>query len=333
MPSYSHFTLDERKKLYDLLNSGHGIRSAARELDRSPSSVSREISRNRSIKPKNPSQNPFNYHYWRANSLATSRKSPVNLSHYSEDCPQLDYVRSKLAACWSPEQIQHRWHLEHPDESSRFPCFSTIYRYIHKKLLSGISEYQCLRRRGYRKYSRNSCKNNTIQPDRLIADWPDEIVQRAAVGHWEGDTIRGKVGKGGLTTLVDRKTRFLTAHIIRGFSAEETKNALIASLENLPVKSISLDNGREFWLHHDLEKALNASVYFAHPYSPWERGLNENTNDILRFFFPKGFDFLSLTEEELQITVDLINNRPRKCLGWKSPAEALLDAMPTVALS
>lgn len=323
MPSYSHFTLEERDCLYQLLNSGCSIRAIARKLDRAPSSVSREIKRNRSRKPRKPSLNPFGYHPWRANILAGMRRSALSAPRYRADSPQMLFVSEKLALFWSPEQIQFRWKLEHPDASLHFPCFSTIYRYINHHLISGATAAKSLRRHGYRKYSRNSRKSSVIQPERLIADWPEEISGRHCVGHWEGDTIRGALRKGGLTTLVDRKTRYLTAWKISGFSAAETKDALIASLHGLPVKSISLDNGSEFWLHHVLEKALKTHVYFAHPYSPWERGLNENTNDILRFFFPKNFDFLSISNDDVQFVVDLINNRPRKCLAWKSPAEAL----------
>ena len=102
---------------------------------------------------------------------------------------------------------------------------------------------------------------------------------------------------------------------------EDTKNAIVKALENLPVKSISLDNGAEFASFKELEKELNTEVYFAHPHAPWERGTNENTNGLLRFFFKKGYDFISLSDDELQYVVELINNRPRKCLAWKTPAE------------
>lgn len=332
MPSYTHFTLEERECLYQMLNSGSSIRAIARKLDRAPSSVSREIKRNRSRHPKKPSLNPFCYHPWRANILAGLRRSAFSTTRYSPDSLQMAYVGEKLALFWSPEQIQFRWKFEHPDSSLPFPCFSTIYRYIKNHLVPDATPAKSLRRHGYRKYSRNSHKNNVIQPDRLIADWPEDISRRLSVGHWEGDTVRGALRKGGLTTLVDRKTRFLTAWKISSFNALETKEALIASLHKLPVKSISLDNGVEFWLHHDLEDALHTQVYFAHPYSPWERGLNENTNDILRFFFPKNFDFTAISNDDVQFVVDLINNRPRKCLGWLTPAEALSAQLKNAVL-
>ena len=139
------------------------------------------------------------------------------------------------------------------------------------------------------------------------------------------------IGKGLLVTLVDRKTRFLCAAVIRSRNAAETRQAIVYLLNKLPCLSISLDNGSEFSEFQLLEKELQTSVYFAEPHKPWQRGTNENTNDILRFFYPKGYDFRTLSQQALQNVVDLINSRPRKCLGWKSPAEIFFDS--SVALT
>ena len=122
-------------------------------------------------------------------------------------------------------------------------------------------------------------------------------------------------------TLVDRKTRFLCAGLIHSRSSTETREMIEALLKNMPVKSISLDNGSEFSEFRELEQNLNTEVYFAEPHKPWQRGTNENTNDILRFFFPKGYNFHSLDDEILQNIILSINLRPRKCLGWRSPFE------------
>ena len=159
----------------------------------------------------------------------------------------------------------------------------------------------------------------TIHPDRVIPDWPEDIKNRLRIGDWEGDTVYGGIGKGLLVTLVDRKTRFLCAAVIRIRNAAETRQAIVYLLNELPCLSISLDNGSEFSEFQLLEKDLQTTVYFAEPHKPWQRGTNENTNDILRFFYPKGYDFRTLSQKELQKVVDLINSRPRKCLGWKSP--------------
>ncbi len=135
----------------------------------------------------------------------------------------------------------------------------------------------------------------------------------------------GAPGKGLAATYVDRKSRKLKAGLLSSRNAEETSNVTKRLLSDVPVHSISLDNGAEFAKFREIEQALHTEVYFAEPHKPWQRGTNENTNDILRFFFPKGCDFHSVTDEQLQKVVDLINNRPRKCLGWRTPNEVFFE--------
>jgi IS30 family transposase len=307
--SYVHFTLDERKYLLLLLKEGHSIRKIADILGRSPSSVSRELKRNSSKK---------GYHPWRAETLAITRGRYSHPSWRLEEGTELgSYVRDRLSKFWSPECIAETWRLKHPDDAVGF---STIYRWLKNGAIEGCSRKKNLRRRGKRIQTRNA-NYNTIHPDRLIKDWPDEIRTRSRVGDWEGDTVCGGVGKGRIVTLVDRKTRFLRAVKVKGKKSEDTINALLCALSGMPQCSISLDNGSEFSRFRELEKLTGTPIYFAEPHSPWQRGTNENTNGLLRFFFPKGCDFLSLTDEELQQVVDLINDRPRKCLGWLSPAQ------------
>ena len=173
---------------------------------------------------------------------------------------------------------------------------------------------------------RNACYNS-IQPDRIIPEWPDEIRNRIRIGDWEGDTVYGGVGKGLLVSLVDRKSRYLRIGFLAKRSATDTRLVIKKLLHGLPVKSVSLDNGSEFSEFRKLEEQLHTLVYFAEPHKPWQRGTNENTNDIIRFFFPKGFDFRAITDRDIQIVEDLINNRPRKCLGWKTPAEVLAESV------
>lgn len=177
-----------------------------------------------------------------------------------------------------------------------------------------------LRRRGKRIQTRNA-NYNSIQPERIIPQWSEEIRQRARIGDWEGDTVYGGVGKGFLVTQVDRKSRFLRAGLLAKRDASLTKAVICQLLKDVPVKSISLDNGSEFSEFKALEAELHTLVYFAEPHKPWQRGTNENTNGLLRFFFPKGCDFHAVSQEFVDSVVDLINSRPRKCLGWRSPAE------------
>lgn len=312
MSSYHHFTLEERKYLQLLLERGEKIRAIARSLGRSPSSVSREIRRNKSKK---------GYHHWRANVQTVVRRR-THRRKLLQGTPEWKYIVKSLNRYWSPEQICHRWELTHGQK----PNFSVslIYRYIKQGLFPDIQKATHLRRKGKGYRPRNS-QYQTIHPDRIIPEWTEEIRRRARIGDWEGDTIYGGVGKGLLVTLVDRKSRYLRAGLLTKRNALLTKDTIVSLLNGLPAQTISLDNGSEFSEFRAMEKELNVLVYFAEPHKPWQRGTNENTNDILRFFFPKGFDFRTISQDDVDRIVELINNRPRKCLGWRTPAEVFFE--------
>ena len=318
MSSYTHFTLDERKYLQQLLSEGYSIRKAAAILDRSPSSVSREIQRNRAkYKPKAP-DNPYWYNHWHAQTLYTTRRREQVRAALKPGTEQWDFIVRGLSQWWSPEQICGRWEKEHP--KAKKLSFTTIYRYIRQKKFPNITPKTHLRRRG-KKYVRRDSSCNTIHPDRIIPEWPKKIQKRKRFGDWEGDTVLGGVGKGLLVTLVDRKSRCVRIGLLAHKTAEETSREIRRCLAGLTVKSLSFDNGSEFAQFHELEAALKTLVYFAQPHKPWQRGTNENTNDLIRFFFPKGYDFRKVTEEDVARVERLLNSRPRKCLKWKTPAE------------
>ena len=322
---YTHFTLDERKYLQKLLSEGLSIRKISEILERAPSSVSREIRRNRAkYKPHHKPDNKYWYNHWRANNLYILRRRNQDRAALKPGTEEWDYIISGLEHYWSPAAIAGRWHLEHPDRKTL--CVSTIYRYIKQGKFPRITAKSHLRRRGKHMLPRSSCYNS-IQPDRIIPQWPDTIRSRTRIGDWEGDTVYGAVGKGLLVTLVDRKSKLLRMGLLVKRSAEETRLVIEKRLKGLPVKSISLDNGSEFSEFRKLEQDLSTLVYFAEPHKPWQRGTNENTNDIVRFFFPKGFDFRTITDEDVQFVEDLINNRPRACLNWKTPAEVFLESV------
>jgi Transposase and inactivated derivatives, IS30 family len=155
----------------------------------------------------------------------------------------------------------------------------------------------------------------------LIRNRPDAVNRRDRIGDWEGDTIYGAIGKGYLVTCVDRKSRYFAAALLSKRSEQQMREALKEALRGLPVYTLSLDNGSEFAEYKEIEKDLGATVYFADPHSPWQRGSNENINGLVRFFFPKGADFKAVAQEELYRVIELINERPRKCLGWLSPKD------------
>lgn len=316
--SYKHFTLEERKYLQKLLSEGLSMRKIAEILERSPSTISREIKRNKAKHKPERSDNPYWYNHWRAQTLYICRRRSNKLRAFQPDTDEWNFIVDGLNKFWSPEAICGRWKKLYP---ARKPLhFSTIYRYIARKQFPDIQRKTHLRRRGKRIQTRNA-NYNTIHPDRTIPEWPVEIRNRIRIGDWEGDTVYGGIGKGLLVTLVDRKSRYLKMGLLHSRNAEETRKVIQKLLDGLPTQSISLDNGSEFSEFRELESALSAPVYFAEPHKPWQRGTNENTNDIVRFFFPKGFNFHKISQELVDIVVNLINNRPRKCLGWKTPAE------------
>lgn len=327
MKSYTHLTLNERKCLQELLSEGNSIRKIAKILERNPSTISREINRNKAkYKPHRKVDNKYWYNYWRAQNLYIIRRREKCYRAIKPNSKEWIYIVDHLKMYWSPETICGRWSKDFSNEKPLH--YSTIYAYIKRGEFPHIKPKTHLRRKGKKLFKRNS-NCNTIQPDRIIPQWIDEIKNRERIGDWEGDTVYGGVGKGLLVTLVDRKSRFLCSGLLEDRVAIKTEQVITKLLDGLPVKSISLDNGSEFSEFKKLEKNLNTKVYFAEPHKPWQRGTNENTNDILRFFFPKGYDFHSLDEDTLNYVVALINHRPRKCLGWKTPYEVFFGvALP-----
>lgn len=321
--SYTHFTHEERICLQKLLSEGYSFREIATVLERSPSSVSREVKRNKSKwRPHKKPDNPYYYNAWRAQNLYIRRRREQVRRALISGSEEWNYIISGLEEFWSPEAICGRWHKDYPDR--RPLCASTIYRYVRLKRFPKISVKTHLMRRGKRICSKDS-NYNTIKPERIIPEWTDEIRSRSRIGDWEGDTVHGAVGRGFLVTQADRKSRYLRAGLLEKRNAVLTKNVICQLLNGLPVNSISLDNGSEFAEFRALEEELNAPVYFAEPHKPWQRGTNENTNGLLRFFFPKGFDFLSISQDVVDEVVKLINNRPRKCLGWRTPSEVFFE--------
>ena len=299
------------------------MRKIAAILERSPSTISREVKRNQAkYRPHRKSDNKYWYNHWRAQNLYIRRRREQHRAALRPDTAAWDFIVEGLQKYWSPESICGRWNVLFPDRKRL--SASTIRRYVKQKRLPKISVKNNFRRRGKRIQTRNA-NYNSIQPDRIIPQWPEEIRNRSRIGDWEGDTVYGGVGKGLLVTLVDRKTRYTRIGLLWNRTADATEDVIERLLDGFPVKSISLDNGSEFSNFRQIERTLDTLVYFAEPHKPWQRGTNENTNDLIRFFFPKGFDFRTVTDEDIQFVEDLLNNRPRKCLGWKTPAELFFN--------
>ena len=311
MQLYTHFTLEERDSLRIKLQENKSLRTIAKELGRNVSSISRELKRN---KNRNGT-----YNAWRGCTLYIIRRRQCKKKYRLEVDQELrHWVTICMDKYWSPEIITAVWKKNHP-ASKLSHC--TIYAALKAGRIDGYTPRRHLRRRGRRK---NSHQCYTIHPERMIRDWPQEIKERSRIGDWEGDTVYGSIGKGLLVTCVDRASRFLAASLLETRSANLTRLAMQKALQGLPVSSLSLDNGSEFADFKGIEQDLNTEIYFADPHAPWQRGSNENMNGLVRFFFPKGTDFHKVTEDMLNNVLSLINNRPRKCLGWLSPADIFL---------
>ena len=305
MKSYSHFTLEERFCLAVWIKFGLSQAKIARLLDRSRSTISREVKRN--------SNKDGKYHYWRAFVLYRWRRKRCVRKFVLLEPAKQRFVHKCLDEFWSPEIISARW----KKMGNKGLTHTTIYRAFKKKLLPNYSAKTHLRRRGRRK----NLKGYALKPHNSIHDRPREATLRLISGHLEGDTIYGAIGKGCLLTLVDRKTRILRAATVQTRHSDVVEDAFKEALADYQPQSISLDNGSEFANFANIAQNHNTTIYFADPHSPWQRGSNENINGLIRFFFPKGTDFLKLPADELARVVELINTRPRKCLGWLSPYE------------
>lgn len=315
MKSYTHFTLSERESLSEKLKEGKSYRQIAKEMGRSPSTISREVKRNYSKKKDR-------YHPWRATVLYIVRRKNCRRKYKIDMSPELfEYLINTLEQYWTPEEIAARSSAK----GMPISC-STIYRMIKLNKLPNISEKTHLRRHGSRKHQ-HGANSNTIKPDHVISERPKECELKTRFGDFEGDTVCGAKGKGCIVTLVDRKSKLLAAALSNDMKASSIRTAIQNAFRlmhfDIPIETITLDRGSEFADFREIERDLDTTVYFADPHSPWQRGLNENTNDILRFFYPKGCDFHKVSNEELEFVVSLINNRPRKTLGFLSPLEFL----------
>lgn len=311
--SYTHLTLIERECLQELYEKGYSIRKIAKILERSPSTISRELKRNSSKRRKH-------YRSWGAHVKYLARRKNChrknNLLIYTDI---YNYVFDKLHSFWSPEIIADKWNLNHNIKIS----FSSIYRAIRSKLFPGISPASHLRRRG--KPYRTERKSYTKHSEKSIHNRDSIIDERGRFGDFEGDTIYGSVGKGYLVTAIDRKSRFLVAATCKDKSISSINSAFREAFEKASLKikplTLTLDNGSEFNGYADIEKDLDLEIYFADLHAPWQRGSNENINGLLRFFFPRGTDFRKVTRVQLDAVLDKINNRPRKCLDTLSPID------------
>lgn len=317
---YKHLTEEERYQIDDLLREGFSQRKIAKALCRSVSTLSRELSRNkgdRGWRPRQAQQKASERLFKRGsnNALRVSRSA-------------WEYAKQHLAKeQWSPEQIAGRAKLDGLEPISH----ETIYQRILEDKEAGGDLYLHLRCKKKRKKRYGSARSvRGVIPNRVDIDQRPAIVDsRRRIGDWEGDTIIGShTGGAVIASMVERKSRYTvlakaknktTTEVIEGINQHMIP---IADL----VSTITLDNGKEFSLHATMASVLSADVYFAKPYHSWERGLNENTNGLVRQYFPKKIPFDSMTNNDLQRVAKKLNHRPRKCLGYKTPFEVFSKA-------
>lgn len=313
-----YLTEDERVQIADLVREETSIRGIARLLGRAPSTISREIRRNR-----HPGYGGYRPHAAHVRALA--RRPRPKPSKIGQRRPLRDFIQDLLKLKWSPEQICRALRKRFPEQPDLHLVHETIYQALYRghgaltRVLRSGRARRRPRRHAYKRLPR-VIKNMT-----MISDRPAEAEDRTVAGHWEGDLIIGKSHKSAIGTLVERTTRYvLLVHLPAGHSAGTTRNALIQTVQDLPQhmrKSLTWDQGSEMASHKAFTHATGMPVYFCNPGSPWQRGSNENTNGLLRQYFPKGTDLSIHNRQHLDAVATELNHRPRKTLGWENPAE------------
>jgi transposase, IS30 family len=312
----NHLTLEERDRIAQLRFQGADQKEIAKAVRRSPSTISRELQRNRT---------DDEYLAAQAQRAAERRRQERPLVRKMDDPEINETVRAGLARNWAPEQIVGRMQQQDADGHVSPPM---IYAWIkqdeHREHWESF-----LRRRGKR---RNQRKTTTTTGDAAhIDERPEVIEQRLRLGDFEGDTVLGPAGTGGLATLVDRKSRFTIVVKVQSKNADHVHDKIKQRLKELDeerCRSITFDNGTEFARCHRLEKHLGMELYFADPGCPYQRGTNENTNGLIRQYFPKGTDFRDISHYEVRQVENLLNNRPRACLGFRTPSEVFFAKTP-----
>lgn len=330
MSHYKHLTIEEREKLYLMHNQGFSIRKIAIALTRSPSTISREIERNKvSHQPYSPSVAQTRY---------KNRRKRCGKKRILSDTTVREKVRTLIRDYhWSPEQVEFRLKLE---GSPIHISYATIYRGISAGIFDPKQHYlrKCdrfsfyLRRKGKkRRHNGTQRRQSKFRIPYTIAQRPEEAQSRSVLGYWEADTVAGTKGSAAVVTLTERKSRYLLACKVDRHTADIVSASMIGMMENLPpdkLKGITPDRGKEFAMHEAVSKALHGvKFYFADPYAPWQRGTNENTNGLLRECIPKGKDISPVSDDTLAHFVECMNHRPRKCLGWRSPYEVFYSTM------
>jgi IS30 family transposase len=313
----------EREEIACLRSAGTTMRAIASALGRSPSTVSRELQRG-TVRAKS------GYRASVAQAVADQRARRPKMRILEVDDRLFEHVQNRLHAKDSPEQISRRLVIDHPDDDAMRLSHETIYRSLYVQGRGGLKRElaACLRTgRTLRKTRRSTVKRGRIAGMVNIAERPPEVEDRAVPGDWEGDLITGAQNKSAIGTLVERCTGYLMLlHLPDNHGALAVQEQMIETMSQLPAtlrRTLTWDQGAEMANHAVIAKATQLDIYFCDPHSPWQRGTNENTNGLLRQYFPKGTDLSGYHRDYLDFVAAQLNARPRKRLGWATPAEAL----------
>ena len=321
MGRYTQLTQEQRYQIYAFMKAGFTQKEVAVETGVPPSSISREVRRNRGRRGYRPKQ---------AHQKALARR--INKSRIDSSTWAL--VDSLIKKDWSPEQISGRLFIEQGISISH----EWIYLHIYRDKQQGGDLHQHLRCQKKRRKRYGHRDRRGRIPDRVgIEERPTVVSQKSRVGDWEGDTLIGKDHRGVVATLVERKTKFTVLAAPKNKQAQLVRKSIERALlaHKNRVLTITYDNGWEFAEHQTMAKTLSADIYFANPYASWERGLNENTNGLIRQYLPKFKRLDNITEKELKVIMDRLNHRPRKTLGFKTPHELFFQQTTqlTIALT
>ena len=329
MISDRYLSLDDRLIIADGLLVGQSFTEIAARIGRHVCTVSREIARH-SVGGV--------YLPYQAHRDAVAARARPKQAKLDSDPRLRAAVEQGLERRLSPEQIANRLVVDHPDDESMRVSHETIYQALYFQARGGLKrEVAAALRSGRarRKPRRqpDQRRHRFVDPMVMISERPAEVADRAVPGHWEGDLIMGAGNRSAIGTLVERTTRYtMLLHLPTGHNAEQVRDALIASVSTLPAHlrgSLTWDQGVEMARHLQFAMATDMDVYFCDPASPWQRGSNENTNGLLRQYFPKGTDLSIHSPEDLEHVAQELNGRPRKTLDWATPAERLRDLLTT----
>lgn len=322
----THLSFEERCIINARRDAGKSYRAIAKELSRSESTIWDEVNRNKTT--------GYRYCPVIAQQKADKRSRKPRVKRKMQTAFLRAFVMEHLQLKWSPEQISGRLRVLYPHDRKCWISAETIYKWgwrrkkkqqgdWHKHFRTGLKKRK--RGRGRKKDRRRIVKGRIG-----IENRPESVEQRLHIGDWEGDSVVGRYGQSRIATWVERKSRYTCLALLGDASSKALNEAICARFAlspELPIRTITLDNGQEFSRPIELSAALNCAIYFARPHHPWERATNENTNGLIRQFYPKKTDFCNVTPEKLAEVERLLNTRPRKCLQYRTPEEAMLEVI------